>query len=466
MKLAILGGGGFRTPFIYHALLNDEGSPRVTEVALFDVDESRLRNTRAILRQMAAAFPDAPRVTSTTEIRRAIEGSDFVFAAIRVGGLAERRCDEHVALDLGVLGQETTGPGGLAFAIRTIPVMLSYAQLVKELAPDAYFLNFTNPAGIITEALQTVLGDRVLGICDTPSSLSRRVAESLGLDPSLVQTDYIGLNHLGWLRRVIYDGKDMLPALIADDRLLAAVEEGTLFGLDWIRALGVIPNEYLYYYYFNRDAVRAILDSPMTRGDYLQQTQDQLFSRLEKSPDGAAQLWYQAVNERNASYMSEARAVTQPKAAHAFALDADPFAEGYAGVALSVMRAISRNERTTMILNVRNQNTLAGLPHDAVIEVSTLVDTNGVHPISTSQPSLDQIGLMQQVKAVERHTIAAAVHGDRTEALKAFSLHPLVDSVTIGKQLLAGYIDRIPEVAAILGQSKAADSLASTNHRP
>ncbi len=463
MKLAILGGGGFRTPFVYHALLNDEGSPRVTEVALFDPSESRLRSTAAILGQMAAGFADAPRVTAMTDARRAIEGSDFVFAAIRVGGLEGRRCDEHIALDLGVLGQETTGPGGLAFAIRTIPVMLSYARMVKELAPGAYFLNFTNPAGIITEALQGVLGDRVLGICDTPSSLSRRVAETLGLDPSRTQTDYIGLNHLGWLRRVLYDGKDMLPSLIADDGLLSGLEEGGMFGLDWIRALGVIPNEYLYYYYFNRDAVRLILDSPLTRGDYLARTQGELFSRLAEAPDKASQLWFEAVTERNASYMAEARGGTQDNPAHA-ASDGDPFVEGYADVALSVMRAISRDECTTMILNVRNQGTVAGLPEGAVIEVPTLVDAKGVHPLTTGQPNLDQLGLMQQLKAVERHTIAAAVHGDRTEALKAFSLHPLVDSVSTAKQLLAGYIDRIPEVAAVLGDSKAADSLPSLSH--
>ena len=192
-----------------------------------------------------------------------------MFAAIRVGGLEGRRCDEHVALDRGVIGQETTGPGGLAYAIRTVPVMMEVARLVQELAPQAYLMNFTNPAGIITEAMQSVLGDRVLGICDTPSGLGRRVAKMLGLDHTRVQMDYVGLNHLGWMRRVMYDGQDVLPQLLADEALLSQMEEAKVFGTDWIHTLGVIPNEYLYYYYFHRDAVRKINASGGTRGDFL-----------------------------------------------------------------------------------------------------------------------------------------------------------------------------------------------------
>ena len=225
MKLCILGGGGFRTPYVYQALLRDGGTPRITEVALYDIDEDRLRSMTMILEQFAVGFDDAPKLVPTTALRSAIEGSDFVFAAIRVGGLEGRRCDEHVALDLGVIGQETTGPGGLAYAIRTVPVMMEVARLVKELAPQAYLMNFTNPAGIITEAMQSVLGDRVLGICDTPSGLGRRVARMLGLDHTRVQMDYVGLNHLGWMRRVLYDGEDVLPSLLSR-RVVAGADGG------------------------------------------------------------------------------------------------------------------------------------------------------------------------------------------------------------------------------------------------
>jgi 6-phospho-beta-glucosidase len=452
MKLAILGGGGFRTPYVYQALLRDTGPSRVTEVALFDLDQSKLDGMTRVLRELAADFADAPALVPTTDARTAIEGADFVFAAIRVGGLEGRRCDEHVALDLNVLGQETTGPGGLAYALRTIPVMTGYARMIAELAPHAYLLNFTNPAGIITEALQSVLGDRVLGICDTPSGLGRRLAGLLGLDHSRVQMDYVGLNHLGWMRRLLYDGRDVLPEIIADDDLLGATEEGHVFGVDWIRALGAIPNEYLYYYYFNRDAVRNVLASPLTRGDFLQQTQSAFFAELADRSEHTVDFWRATVDERSASYMAEAKGGVQGDPAHAGDAELDPAHQGYAGVALSVMRAISRNERVTMILNVRNAGTIAGMPDDAVVEVPTMVDANGVHPLSTARPSLDQLGLMQQVKSVERHIIAAAAHGDRSEALKAFALHPLVDSVAVAQQLLDGYIEKIPEVAAVFAR--------------
>lgn len=451
MKLCILGGGGFRTPYVYQALLRDQGTPRVEEVALYDVDELRLHTMVAILTELAADFPDAPRLVPTTSLPTAVEGSDFIFAAIRVGGLEGRRCDEHVALDRGVLGQETTGPGGLAYALRTVPVMVEMAKVIKELAPDAYFMNFTNPAGIITEAMQSVLGDRVLGICDTPSGLGRRVAGLMGLDHTRVQMDYVGLNHLGWMRRVMYDGRDVLPELLADEGKLAGMEEGLVFGTDWIRTLGVIPNEYLFYYYFNRDAVRGIIDSKLTRGDFLQKTQTEFYQRASRETGGVADLWRETVDARSASYMAEAKGGEQGNPTTERERDDDPSHQGYAGVALGVMAAISRNERQTMILNVRNQGAIAGMPHDAVVEIPTTVDANGVHPLAVDQqPTLDQIGLMQQVKAVERHTIAAALTGSRDEALKAFALHPLVDSVSVARDLLSGYIDRIPEIAAVL----------------
>ncbi|GAA3628259.1 6-phospho-beta-glucosidase [Microlunatus ginsengisoli] len=450
MKLCILGGGGFRTPYVYQALLRDTGSPRVDEVALYDVDESRLRAMTAILSQLGAGFPDAPVLSPGTNLVEAVEGSDFVFAALRVGGLEGRRCDEHVALDLNVIGQETTGPGGLAYALRSVPVMVRAATVIKELAPDAYVMNFTNPAGIVTEAMQSVLGDRVLGICDTPSGLGRRVAGLLGLDHTRVQMDYVGLNHLGWMRRVLFDGRDVLPELLASETLLGRLEEAQVFGADWIRSLGAVPNEYLYYYYFNRDAVRSIVASGTTRGDFLARTQDEFYRRALAAGDGAADLWRQTVARRSASYMAEAKGGTQNEPVGERDVETDPAHQGYAGVALGVMAAISRNERQTMILNVRNGTTLTGLPADAVVEVPTMVDANGVHPLATSQPDLHQLGVMAQVKDVERHTIAAALTGSKAEALTAFARHPLVDSVTVARDLLTGYLAASPEIAAVL----------------
>ncbi|WP_029112301.1 6-phospho-beta-glucosidase [Mycobacterium sp. URHB0044] len=457
MKLVILGGGGFRTPYVWQALIRDQGSPKVTEVALYDVDEARLTTITAILDQLAEGFTDVPILRTYTDLESALAGADFVFAAIRVGGVEQRCCDEHVALDLNVLGQETTGPGGIAYALRTLPVMLDIAETIRRVAPEAYFLNFTNPAGIITEALQSVLGDRALGICDTPSGLGRRVAGVLGYDHTRIQMDYVGLNHLGWMRRVLVDGVDVLPALLDDDERLARMEETQVFGAEWLRTLGLIPNEYLYYYYYNRDAVRRILESPQTRGDFLLETQGRFFDEAAEDIDHAAKLWTGAVDERGASYMAEAKGGVQGAPAVERDRETDPAHLGYAGVALGVMTAISRDERRTMILNVRNRGTIAGLPDDAVVEVPAMVDANGVHPLTLdTQPDLHQLGLMQQVKAVERHTISAVTTGSMAEALKAFALHPLVDSVSVARELLAGYIGANPDLAKALAKRSLA----------
>jgi 6-phospho-beta-glucosidase len=463
MKLCILGGGGFRTPYVYQALLRDQGPNRVTDVWLYDIEEQRLESMRALLLLLARPFGNAPAVHATLVLEDAIQGADFVFAAVRVGGLRARICDERVALGLGVLGQETTGPGGIAYAFRTVPLMLRIAELVKTLAPASYVINFTNPAGIITEAMQSILGDRVAGICDTPSGLGRRVAQAMGVDQSRIYMDYVGLNHLGWMRRLIFDGRDILPDFLASDDLLGGLEEAMVFGADWLRQLGVIPNEYLYYYYFNRDAVQAIRQSRQTRGEFLAELQGDFYQRVAHAGENAADLWRETVSKRTASYMAEAKGGEQGRPEHPGFVEADPAHQGYAGVAVALMHAVASNERSTLILNVRNGNTIPGLPADAVIEVPAAVDANGARPLATQTPALHQLGLMQQVKQVERHAISAAREGSMSEALLALALHPLVDSVPIARKLLDGYISSIPEVAAVFASPVRA---ARLDHSP
>jgi 6-phospho-beta-glucosidase len=446
VKLAILGGGGFRVPIVYQALLADTGRLRHTDVVLHDCSAERLAAIESVLARQANGMPDPPRVSSTTSLDAALAGASFVFSAIRVGGLAGRVHDERVALNLGVLGQETTGPGGIAYGLRTIPVALQIAARSRELCPDAYVINFTNPAGMITEAMQRVLGERVIGICDTPGGLGRRIAAAAGLGPpddGHLQFDYVGLNHLGWMRRVISGGRDVLPGLLADDQALAALEETGMFGAAWLRSLNCIPNEYLYYYYFNRDAIRAILAQPASRGEFLARQQADFYAAAATAPHQALKLWEQANAERRALYMAEARAGrAHPAAAPP---EPEPASEkpaegGYAGVALAVMNAIAGHQQASMILNVRNGGALAGLDADAVVELPCTVDGSGARPISTAAPDLHQLGLMQQVKAVDRLTIEAATTGSADAALRAFALHPLVDSVSVARELLAGYL--------------------------
>lgn len=449
MKLAVLGGGGFRVPLVYGALLRDTAKPRVEEVVLYDVSAERLAAIRHVLDQLAAQHDHAPAVVTTTDLDTALRDADFVFSAIRVGGLAGRTADERVALELGLLGQETTGPGGIAFGLRTIPVAVRVAERVAALAPRAWVVNFTNPAGMITEAMQSVLGDRAVGICDSPIGLIRRAAAALGLDPAQVSPDYVGLNHLGWLRGLTHQGHDALPGLLADDATLRQVEEARIFGGDWVRTLGALPNEYLFYYYFTRESVAAINGAGHTRGESLLGQQDRFYAAVRERPEHALAEWGRARRERDATYMAETRDVADAGERAA----ADLEAGGYEGIALALMAALARGEATTMILNVRNGAAVPGLPAEAVVEIPCMVTGSGIRPLATRPLPGRFLGLVQQVKAVEQTTIAAALSGSAALAVEAFALHPLVDSVSTARRLLDGYRARIPELATVFGGS-------------
>lgn len=435
MKLTILGGAGFRTPLVVGAVAAAPGL--ISEVCLYDVDATRLDVMERVLR---GRLGDSALVLRTsTHLDAALQGASFVFSAIRVGGLKGRVIDERVALDLGVLGQETTGPGGIAYGLRTIPVALAIAHRVAAVAPDAWFINFTNPAGMITQALQQVLGERVIGICDSPIGLARRVARVLGVTGDY-GIGYSGLNHLGWLRSLTVDGVDVLPRLLADPALLAATEEGRLFGADWLQDIGCIPNEYLYYYSFNREAVAAIRAAEQTRGEFLLAQQQAFYDRAATTgAGGQAALWDAVRREREETYLAEAREEGEER-------EKEDLSGGYEGVALDLMTALTTGTPTTCILNVRNGTTLPGLPADAVVEVPARVTTGAITVPPAVAPGAADLGLMQQIKAVDELTIRAAVTRSPSVAWRAFAAHPLVDSVSVARELLEGYSLRHPEL--------------------
>jgi 6-phospho-beta-glucosidase len=436
MRLTILGGGGFRVPLVHQALLDDRRAGRVTDVVLHDVDATRLAAIRRVLAEQAEGVADPPRITLTTDLDEAIRGADFVFSAIRVGGLAGRATDERIALDEGVLGQETVGAGGVSYGLRTLPVAIHVARRVAALAPEAWVINFTNPAGMVTEAMAAHLGDRVIGICDSPVGLGRRVARALGLDPAAVRLDYAGLNHLGWLRGLHADGVDHLPRLLADPQTLSSFEEGKLFGVDWLRTLGALPNEYLHHYYYTREAVTTGRASAQTRGAFLLEQQDRFYTATAGGSGSALAAWEDARLERERTYGAESRAATGAGPRDSCDLDGG----GYEQVALALMRAIAHDERATLILNVRNGSTLGILDAGAVVEVPCAVDGGGARPFAVDPLPEHAAGLVCSVKAVERATIEAAISGSRAAALKAIALHPLVDSVTVAQRLLDRYV--------------------------
>lgn len=440
MKLVIVGGAGFRVPLVVEAVA---GSGPVDEVVLVDTEASRLRTMLAVVDRLVP--PSRLRLSATTDLAAALVGADFVFCAIRVGGTAGRVADERVALDLGLLGQETTGPGGLAYALRTIPVMRAIAELVRAVAPQAWFVNFTNPAGIITEALSPILGERVVGICDTPIGLMRRAAAAVGAsgDAEGLRYDYVGLNHLGWLRTLEVGGTDLLPDLLGSPERLETIEEARLVGPDWVRELGALPNEYLFYYYRSREAVARILEAPGTRGEFLAAQQDRFYAEAAQRPEQALDVWRATRDQREQTYMAEARAEDEER-------HSEDTGGGYQAVALALMGALSGGAPTAAIVNVANRGAVAGLPDDAVVEIPCDVDADGIRPRVLAPLTGHMLGLVQSVKAVEQLTLRAATEHSEGLAWQAFATHPLVGSATLGRRLLDGYRRRIPEIAAVL----------------
>ncbi|MGK5533510.1 6-phospho-beta-glucosidase [Streptomyces sp. URMC 129] len=435
MRLSIIGGGGFRVPLVYRALLTTAGrdaSARCSEVTLYDTAPGRARVIASVLAAQAAGVPDAPAVRIAESLDDAVRGADFVFCAVRVGGTAGRVRDERVPLAEGVLGQETVGAGGVLYGLRTIPVARRIAARVRALAPDAWLINFTNPAGMVTEAMAAELGHRVIGICDSPVGLVRRAARAAGADPAEVSFGYVGLNHLGWLQSLTHRGTDLLPGLLADDAALASFEEGRLFGAAWLRALGILPNEYLHYYYFGRETLAAAREAAETRGEFLDRQQRAFFAAAEREPERAPELWERTRREREETYGAEGRAATGGWQRDSCDLEGG----GYERVALDLMRAIAGDRRARLILNVRNAGAVPALPDDAIVETVCDVDAHGAHPVPGLSPGLPELGLMLQVKAVERATIEAAVTGSRSAALRALALHPLVDSPAVAARII------------------------------
>jgi 6-phospho-beta-glucosidase len=441
VRVTILGGGGFRVPLIARQLALS-GLP-VSEVVLYDIDEPRLGVIVSVLRGDAQTR-ELP-VIASTELDGALREAAVVFAALRPGGLDGRVRDERTALSLNVLGQETVGAGGLASAARAVPVADAIARRIAVLAPRAWVISMTNPAGIVTEVMAATLGGRVIGVCDSPVGLVRRACAAAGADPGpspgavtdRVDADYLGINHLGWLRGLRVAGADLLPALLSDAERLRATEEGRLFGPDLLRALGAIPNEYLYWYYAAAEALRDVRAAGRTRGEHVRDRQRAFYAAAAASPGDAARLWQAANDERNRSYFAELRTTGRD--------EADVAAGGYESVAIACASALCAGPPARLILNVRNGGTLRALPAHTVIEVPCRVDAGGAAPLPVPPPSAHQLGLISAVRACERDMADAALIASagsesaagraRELALRAFASHPLVGSLQAARAL-------------------------------
>lgn len=455
MKIAVLGGGGFRTPYVWESVAEIAGDVPIDALVLHDVSAARVARIEAVIEGLRRDRGGPP-VGTTTNLVEAVEGADVVLCAIRVGGLEGRVVDETVPLSEGVLGQETVGPGGICFALRTLPAVLSIARVVRQRAPSSWFLNFTNPAGLVTEALQEELGDRAVGICDAPAGLCARVASAMSRPMRTLAFDYAGLNHLGWLTAARDGDRDLLPRLLADERRLIGIDEVRLFGVERIRALGVIPNEYLVYYEAPGDIVEAFRRAGATRAELLL-TQQRRFYAAGGGPEEALASWRQARDQRFGSYMDEAwdaagRDVLCPMSCENRNPETKehfegPGEAGYAAIAATFLRALARNASDVLVLNVTNGGRLPFLDADAVVEVPCVVSQAGPSSLPVGELPPEQQQLVARVKEVERTAIRASLEGSRALALDAMAAHPVVPTRAAAERILGGYFEAFPDLA-------------------
>ena len=414
MKVAIIGGAGVRVPLLTGGLSRSDLG--LSEIALYDLDQSRLPLIASLSAQMAGGV----KVATTATPEAAIEGADFVITSIRVGGSAQRARDEAAAIALDAIGQETVGPVGFAMAVRTIPAMVKYGPLVAQLAPRAWLINFSNPVSLITQAVHQETDARLIGICDTPMEMFEDAAHALGLPASACSYDYFGLNHLGWLRDVRFEGQGELHRIWDDDARLASAYRSPLFELERLRQLRLLPTEYLYYYYRPDVALANIKRAGSSRGQAVARLTEEFFGRGNPLtlPD-----YQRYLAARDGSYMQLETGTATPRVKPDWAE-----LSGYDRIALMTMRAIVHNQGAIIPLDVANRGTLPFLEDEDIIEVPCRVDKDGPAPQAVAPIPDHPRELIERVKAYERATVRAALTGDREQLVDALALNPLVSS--------------------------------------
>lgn len=425
MKIAIIGGGGVRTPLLSAALAGSDLP--LEELSLFDPSSERLAVIAPLADRMAEGVPVAARDT----VEECVEGADFVFTSFRVGGIEARARNEAAALKLGLVGQETVGFGGCAMALATIPAMVAHAKVIERVAPQAWMINFTNPVGIITQAVQTATDAKIVGICDTPTELFEEVARALGLPSNECHFDYFGLNHLGWLREVYHNGRPQLEQLWATPERLGGLYRTNFFDPAFLADLRLLPTEYGYFYYETARAIESLQRAGESRGVMLTRLNAKLFETLASGPKDPTKVYRDYLAERDASYMQLESGSQKPLAPPASAE-----VTGYDRIALAVVRAIHFNTNAVIPLDVANRGNIGELEDDDVVEVPCVVNADGPHALNVA-PIPDVVrDLLVKMKTYERLTVRAALEGSRELALEALVTNPLVGSRDVAEQLV------------------------------
>ena len=409
VKVAVVGAGSTYTPELVEGFVRRIERFPVDEMALLDVNRDRLDVVGGLAGRMLDRAGYGGHLILTTDRDEALEGAGFVIVQLRVGGQAARLSDETIPPRFGCVGQETTGPGGFAKALRTIPVVLELAELMaRRGAPGAWFVDFTNPTGMVTQALIDE-GHRALGLCNVAINLQRRFAIRLDVQPHQVQIEHVGLNHLSWVRAVMVDGVDRLPALLETD--LRELSRETDMPSELIRALGAVPSYYLRYYYLTREIVEEQRRG-RTRAEEVMEIEARL---LEMYRDPNLTEKPELLERRGGAYYSEAAA--------------------------ELVASLAAGTGDVQVVNVRNAGAIPNLPLDDVVEVAATIDAEGAQPLPVAPLSEEMLGLVQHAKAYERLTIRAATSGDRVLALRALLSNPLVPDYPTASALLTAILD-------------------------
>ncbi|MDD5367810.1 MAG: 6-phospho-beta-glucosidase [Anaerolineaceae bacterium] len=404
MKVTVIGGGSTYTPELVNGFLARQAQLPITELCLMDTDAERLEIVGGFARRMAASQGAAFKVVLSDNQREAIRGANYVLTQLRVGQMKARIADEYLGRRHGLIGQETTGVGGMAKALRTIPVILSIAGDVRETTDGALLVNFTNPSGLVTEALQRFAPQVTsIGVCNaaltTQMSLMRGLQEQMGIEvsPERVVLDTLGLNHLTWYRGMTLDGQDIWPQVFAGYLDWLRQELTPEWDVRTVETLGMIPNGYLgYFYYTSQRVARQQSDWPPSRGEQVLEIEKELLCTYA---DPQRQTPPPALMKRGGAY--------------------------YSTVAAQLLNAHFNDLGEVHVVNTRHQGAVAGWPGDWVVEMPCRVDHAGVHPVPSEALPPVCSGLVAQVKAYEQLTAEAAVTGDRRLAYQALLSHPL-----------------------------------------
>jgi 6-phospho-beta-glucosidase len=403
LKVAVIGGGSTYTPELISGFVARAGSLPLTELWLMDIDAERQAIVGGFAQRMVAARGDPFRVILSHDRRAAIDGAAYVITQLRVGGMEARRADEYLGQRHGLIGQETTGVGGMAKALRTIPVLMQIAADVRHLAPGALLVNFTNPAGLVTEALSRwAPGVSAVGLCNAPITFQMHVIQALEerlgteIAPGRAQLDTLGLNHLSWHRGFALDGRDVWSLVM--EGLIAYLREDPEpeWDVRTVEALGMIPNYYLQYYYYTGRKLAAQQKWPPSRAEEVMAVEKDLL-RQYADP---------GLVEPPADLMKRGGAY-------------------YSTVATALLDAHYNDTGERHVVNVRHDGAVAGWPKDWVLELPCRVDRSGVQPLPAEPLPPVCFGLLAQVKAYELLTVEAAVKGDRRAAYQALLAHPL-----------------------------------------